>query len=151
MREVYNGYEEMFISGKKLKEMFEKSFFCTKQHHATILDITIPEVLEQSGIVDEKEYRVFYNKNFCKVLDVNNDKHIAFFSHITLEGTQHAERYLKRPKCPYCGGNMLPYEGKYGWFWSCVGYPQCKGSKRVLYLGNFGWGGIKICNIDKDN
>ncbi len=30
------------------------------------------------------------------------------------------------PLCPNCGNIMKRHEGKYGFFWTCTGYPDCK-------------------------
>lgn len=30
------------------------------------------------------------------------------------------------PKCPKCGGALLKRNGKYGDFWACINYPDCK-------------------------
>ena len=35
----------------------------------------------------------------------------------------------KIPSCPLCGGNMRLRAGRYGEFWSCLRYPECKGTK----------------------
>lgn len=34
----------------------------------------------------------------------------------------------KGPWCPKCGGPMTPKTGSKGLFWSCLDYPDCKGS-----------------------
>lgn len=31
--------------------------------------------------------------------------------------------------CVKCGGEMVLKEGKYGKFWGCLNFPECKGSK----------------------
>jgi len=33
----------------------------------------------------------------------------------------------KERKCPKCGAEVRERSGKYGWFWGCVRYPNCKG------------------------
>ena len=35
----------------------------------------------------------------------------------------------KVPSCPQCGGPMSLRRGKYGEFWSCLKYPDCKGTR----------------------
>ena len=30
--------------------------------------------------------------------------------------------------CPDCGASMVIKRSRYGWFYGCVGYPQCKGT-----------------------
>ncbi len=36
---------------------------------------------------------------------------------------------IQVPSCPQCGGTMSLRRGKYGEFWSCLKYPDCKGTK----------------------
>ena len=31
--------------------------------------------------------------------------------------------------CPDCGGKMISRKGKFGVFWGCKNYPQCKGTR----------------------
>ncbi len=35
------------------------------------------------------------------------------------------------PPCPRCNGQMTLKKGKFGEFWSCQKYPECKGTKNV--------------------
>lgn len=32
-------------------------------------------------------------------------------------------------KCPECNGEMVSRTGKYGVFWGCKSFPQCKGTR----------------------
>jgi len=40
----------------------------------------------------------------------------------------------KAPACPICDGQMVKREGKFGIFWSCVRYPDCKGTRNIATL-----------------
>ena len=44
---------------------------------------------------------------------VYNDKH-------------HYESAIEQGKCPWCGGTLVKRNGKYGSFYGCSNYPQCK-------------------------
>jgi hypothetical protein len=35
------------------------------------------------------------------------------------------------PPCPACGTRMVKRDGKYGVFWSCQKYPECKGTRKI--------------------
>ncbi len=35
------------------------------------------------------------------------------------------------PKCPKCNSDMRLKSGKYGDFWSCINFPDCKGTKNI--------------------
>jgi ssDNA-binding Zn-finger/Zn-ribbon topoisomerase 1 len=39
---------------------------------------------------------------------------------------------IENIKCPECGGKMIPRNGKYGKFWGCNNYPDCKGTRDSL-------------------
>ena len=62
---VYNGYEERYLSGVELKELFKDHYYATGRHHSVILGLSIPDFLELKGISDSKEYRIFV-KPSCK-------------------------------------------------------------------------------------
>lgn len=39
------------------------------------------------------------------------------------------EPVIQVPSCPQCSGPMRLITGKFGEFWSCLGYPDCKGTR----------------------
>jgi hypothetical protein len=43
------------------------------------------------------------------------------------EGT--AEAITSPPSCPQCNGPMRMRTGRYGDFWSCIRYPECRGTR----------------------
>ena len=52
-----------------------------------------------------------------------------------LSGNEQAldyEKYAKPEKCPKCGSGLLLKYGKYGQFWACEKYPECKGVVPLL-------------------
>lgn len=153
MRDVYNGYAEKFLTGRELTEMFNNSFYCDGRHHSVVLDITIPEYLEFVKINEDKEYRIIYNDSFCKIINPQNDKSVAFFSYeVIISPDEYIQNRLSTNKflCPECNAKMILKQGKYGFFRSCSNYPECKGSKKVFILGNTDYAGFKRCNISKD-
>lgn len=153
MRDVYNGYTEKFLTGKELIEMFNNSFYCDGRHHSAVFDITMPEYFEFIKIKEDKEYRIFYNESFCKIMNAENDKSIDFFSY---EVITYPDEYIKnilltnKFSCPECNAEMIIKQGRYGLFRSCSKYPECKGSQKVVVLGNLGLGGFKRCNTPKE-
>lgn len=36
-------------------------------------------------------------------------------------------------KCPDCGGHLVKRGGRYGEFWGCLSFPDCKGSRSIEY------------------
>ncbi len=40
-------------------------------------------------------------------------------------------------KCNKCGKEMTKRKGKYGEFWGCTGYPECKNTEQVVEKGPF--------------
>jgi hypothetical protein len=36
---------------------------------------------------------------------------------------------ISTPVCPTCGGSMKLRQGKYGEFWGCIRYPDCRGTR----------------------
>jgi DNA topoisomerase-1 len=35
------------------------------------------------------------------------------------------------PRCPQCDSDMVLKKGKFGEFWSCTKFPDCKGTRNV--------------------
>ena len=153
MRNVYNGYTEKFLTGKELFEIFKDSFYCDGRHHSVVYDITIPEYFEFIKIKENKEYRIFYNEFFCKIMSAENDKSIDFFSY---ENIIQSDEYIKNRiltnkfSCPECNAEMIIKRGRYGLFRSCSKYPECKGSQKIFILGNIDFSGFKRCNNPKE-
>lgn len=46
-------------------------------------------------------------------------------------GKDLSEGKLVIPKCPRCGSPMTIRRGKYGQFYGCVGYPDCRGTRDI--------------------
>lgn len=63
MKNCYNGYEEMHLSGTQLKELFKSSFYCTGRHHETMISLPIPTFLKTLNIKDVENYRWIYRLN----------------------------------------------------------------------------------------
>lgn len=42
------------------------------------------------------------------------------------------DKYIAPDKCEKCGGKMVLKSGKYGKFWACKNYPDCKETKPLL-------------------
>ena len=131
---VYNGYEEHYLSGAELKKLFKNHYYATGKHHSVILGLTIPDFLELKGISDLKEYRIFINQFFCRVMNANTDGLIVFFGHNSLDNikpTVDLSTIQLAKICPVCGTPMKFKEGKYGEFLGCSRYPNCKQTVKI--------------------
>lgn len=138
-RAVYNGYEEKYITGAELKQLFESCYFTGKRHHSTVLGISIPDYLDIMGVDPNKTYRVFLNEFFCKIMKEDTDGEICFFGYVATEGIKTSIDLLdiEVPKvCSVCGAPMLFKTGKYGEFLGCSSYPKCKETKKIPIVGH---------------
>jgi ssDNA-binding Zn-finger/Zn-ribbon topoisomerase 1 len=36
---------------------------------------------------------------------------------------------IEETLCPDCGGKMISRKSKFGIFWGCIKYPECKGTR----------------------
>lgn len=132
MRDCYNGYQELHLSGLELRKLFKNSFYCTGRHHGTIIALPIPVYLETLNIKNEETYRIFYNENFCKIMKEKTDADITFFGHTTSKFSKFfTEEDLHIPKCPLCNSEMRLRNSQYGEFWGCSKYPNCSGKLQI--------------------
>ena len=132
MKEVYNGYNDRFVTGKELRELFANCYYCDGRHHDSVRDLTIGEYLDFLKIDNDVKYRIFLNEFFCKVFNSETDGEIGFFAYINLK-----ERPAEIIVCPNCGSRLIPKIGKFGIFRSCINYPYCKGVVKVSHLGSY--------------
>jgi len=49
----------------------------------------------------------------------------------TPNSNPNTELSFQAPRCPQCGGPMRLRTGKYGEFWSCLSFPDCRGTKNL--------------------
>lgn len=63
--------------------------------------------------------------NWCAYLEQSG----RLRSEVHVSNTKTIEQNILIPNCPLCGGPMSLKKGKYGEFWSCLKYPDCKGTK----------------------
>lgn len=47
----------------------------------------------------------------------------------TEESREDPANEVSMPKCPSCGGPMRLRSGKFGNFWGCLNYPECRGTR----------------------
>lgn len=135
MKDCYNGYEEMHLTGSQLKNLFRNSFYCTGRHHESMISLPIPVFLETLNIKNDKTYRIFYNNCFCKIMNVKTDDEITFFGHgITNLARHFSEEDLHIPNCPLCNSEMKLRISQYGEFWGCSKYPDCKGKLQIDFI-----------------
>lgn len=80
-REVYNGYEEKFLTGTEIKELFSDAYECFGKHHSQISSHKINFAKFFGRIKTEVTYRIFLNENFCMILDNETDTKLYFFGY----------------------------------------------------------------------
>ncbi len=136
--EVYDGYEEKYLTGTALKNMFADAYIADGKHHMEIKNLSVVDYLEFIGIKDDEEYRIFVNDLFCRIMRNDDDKLVCFFGHNNLEHV----KLIKNPSdfiiekiCPECGSNMKYKDGPYGPFLGCSGYPKCKHICKIVTIG----------------
>lgn len=78
---VYNGYEEHYMTGKELQEYFSDAYECIGRHHEKIASLRLDVLKKYKKINPDIRYRVFINKNFCRVMDEETDEKICFFGY----------------------------------------------------------------------
>ena len=135
---VYNGYEERYLSGEELKNLFVGHYYATGRHHSVILGLTIPDYLSFLQIEDTKEYRIFINEYFCRIMDATTDHLIVFFGYSATEKINFSIDPTSvniQKICPVCGAQMKLREGRYGEFLGCSRYPNCKQTAKLTVVG----------------
>lgn len=80
-RDVYNGYEEKFLTGNELKVLFANSYECFGKHHQQISSHKIDFSKFFNRIEDNTTYRIFLNNIFCMILDNDTDAKLYFFGY----------------------------------------------------------------------
>jgi hypothetical protein len=136
---VYNGYEERYLTGAELKNLFSEKYFATGKHHSVILGISIPEYLYFLGISDKTTYRIFINKFFCRIMNGNTDKLISFFGYNALDHIRlsiNPKNIHLEKTCSVCGAPMQFRNGRYGEFLGCSKYPSCRHTIKIPIIGN---------------
>lgn len=143
-RPVYNGYEERYVTGAELKELFPGEYLSTKGRSPTVFGILISDYLCYLGIDDLKNYRVFINHAYCKIMKADTDGGVCFFGHTSLEYVKLSSKPEYRPEnihlgknCPECGASLILKQGRYGPFLSCSAYPNCKHITNIPIIGHF--------------
>ena len=138
-RKVYNGYREALLTGLEIKKKYQDSYLGAYRHRSTYLALTIPQYLDLIKIEDHREYRIFYNEHFCKILRNDTDGELAFFSHAVLNQINFnpsRSNWEIALTCPKCGAMMEFKLGRYGHFLGCSAYPDCKYTSKIPIIGD---------------
>ncbi|HRN96909.1 MAG TPA: hypothetical protein PLZ58_00460 [Candidatus Saccharibacteria bacterium] len=80
-RDVYNGYEEKFLTGDQIRDLFANSYECFGKHHQQVSSHKINFSKFFSRIKAGTTYRLFLNDIFCMILDNETDAKIYFFGY----------------------------------------------------------------------
>ena len=77
---------------------------------------TLSDLADYYGIPTDGAHRALFD---CKMNQ-------QIFEHLGQEMKNPSEAAKKIKKCPVCGCALKLRSGKYGEFWGCTGYPECK-------------------------
>lgn len=80
-RPVYAGYEEKYLTGKQLRELFTESYECFGKNHQQVSSHKMNFDKSYKKIKDDVTYRVFLNDIFCGIYDVESDAKLYFFGY----------------------------------------------------------------------
>ena len=86
---------------------------------------SLPQYLARyrAEVLSDDEIDELYD--FFMELKANTD--VSALEHI--ENVDDMRKKIDANICPRCGGNLLPRSGRYGEFFGCVNYPDCKFTK----------------------
>ena len=95
----------------------------------TLID-TVPAAIADPGTTAVWEQALDVIEAGQMTLETFIDKQSAWVAHLVQQyrGTTLAIKLPPSPPCPQCRGSMRQRTGKSGTFWSCVRYPDCKGT-----------------------
>ena len=81
-REVYNGYEEFYMTGLEIKSYFEGCYETFGRHHEKIASKRIDFDSKYLKVNDNIRYRLFIKENsFVRIMDIDTDKKKYFFGY----------------------------------------------------------------------
>lgn len=80
-RPVYNGYEEKYLTGKQITELFANSYECFGKHHQQVSSRKIDFKTYYKKLKEDVSYRVFVNDIFCGIYDSVTDAKLYFFGY----------------------------------------------------------------------
>ena len=79
-REVYDGYQEAYMTGCEIKTFLSDAYSTFGRHHSRISSTRI-KVDAFSKLKDDEKFRVFHNEDFIKIMDGETDKEIYFIGY----------------------------------------------------------------------
>jgi hypothetical protein len=80
-REVYGGYQEKYLTGRDIKQLFANSYECFGKHHQQVSSHRMNFEKYYKKIQDNVVYRVFVNDLFCGIFDNDTDDKLYFFGY----------------------------------------------------------------------
>ena len=80
---------------------------------------------------DEEDYAVSYDAYFSKVIYEGKGRRSKKREQQLLgEFRGHIDQLAQQAVCPRCGGKIVLRNGRYGSFYGCQNYPQCRWTSR---------------------
>ena len=87
----------------------------------------LPELYSHSLEALADHYDVSYDGAHRALADCHINKKV--YDCLAKEISDPSEAAKKVPVCPYCGNILKKRTGKYGDFWGCAGFPDCRFTK----------------------
>lgn len=85
-KEVYNGYQEYYMTGNEIKEHFKGCYETFGRHHEKISSRQIDFDGKYRKVKDDVRYRVFIKEGyFVKIMDAETDKQKHFFGYTNVK------------------------------------------------------------------
>lgn len=82
-RDVYNGYQEAYMTGLQIKEFLSNAYVTFGRHHSMISSTKI-DFNRYPKIKDTTTYRVFFNDDFIKIMNSETDANIYFIGYTNI-------------------------------------------------------------------
>lgn len=110
--------------GKPLENKLVDTLFLSKRY--------LPELPSHSLGALAEHYDVSYEGAHRALTDCRINKQV--YDHLVEESENPSEAAKQVPVCPLCGGILKKRNGKYGEFWGCSGFPDCRYTKPVTIM-----------------
>ena len=95
----------------------------------TMNEKTIWMYFETDGDSGYYHIKLFSTKEKAEVYKLEEDNAYGRIGEVTINEGVKIKNTLEEVECPECSGPMVSRTGKYGVFWGCKKYPECRGTR----------------------
>lgn len=103
----------------------DMDLYVSADHDVLHMWEVVPCIKQHKEVVLTTEQMRYYRRRLLEVISTASSDRVEHLENVH-RSKERRDAAVSNGRCPLCGGNLVLRHGKYGQFYGCSNYPQCK-------------------------